>query len=222
MSIPDMTGLFTIIVLIYQTPHHSTRSPSLLGIKAQITRHWYLLSSGGFNLGRRWDYLVITPKSRWLCPLHKYNRCALVRRQWDDFPLIWDWSVWRMSLLNELLCHNRSGEEWKKGRSVVSKQMMPSNVQRYTPGLNDVLARFTEHLKSTKDENDRISDITMPLRRLLVECMLPWTQRIHCTAWPCVILYMYISLTVSAKFVFDTNLHVLTTQQGKQSSSLKQ
>ena len=70
----------------------------------------------------------------------------------------------------------RTGEEWKRGRSAVSKQMLPGNVKLYTPGLNDVLIRFTEHLKSIRDEDDKIPDIVMPLRRLLVECRLPWIQ----------------------------------------------
>ena len=66
----------------------------------------------------------------------------------------------------------RSGEEWKKGRSAVNQQTKPSNVQLYTPGLNDVVARFTEYLTQSRDKNDRIDDIAMSLRRLLVESML--------------------------------------------------
>ncbi len=72
--------------------------------------------------------------------------------------------------------YDRTGEEWKRGRSAVSKQMLPGNVKLYTPGLNDVLIRFTEHLKSTWDKNGKITDAIMPLRRLLVECTLPWIQ----------------------------------------------
>ena len=75
-----------------------------------------------------------------------------------------------------MIIYNRTGEEWKRGRSAVSKQMLPCNVKLYTPGLNDVLIRFTEHLKSTRNKNDTIADIIMPLRRLLVECTLPWIQ----------------------------------------------
>ena len=103
----------------------------------------------------------------------------------------------------------RTGEEWKRGRSAVSKQMLPGNVKQYAPGLNDVLIRFTEHLKSIRDENDKITDIIIPLRRLLVECTLPWIQYTYLRALTSfVILYMCIPLTVSAKFVFDTDLHV--------------
>lgn len=107
----------------------------------------------------------------------------------------------------------RTGEEWKRGRSAVSKQMLPGNVKLYTPGLNDVLIRFTEHLKSIRDEDDKIPDIVMPLRRLLVECRLPRIQYTCIyyttkTSLLFVTLYMCIPLTVSAKFVFDTDLHV--------------
>ena len=66
----------------------------------------------------------------------------------------------------------RSGEKWKEGRSAINQQIKPSNVQTYTPGLNGVAARFTEHLKSMRDENNRINDVARPLRRLLVESKL--------------------------------------------------
>lgn len=51
---------------------------------------------------------------------------------------------------------------------------MPNNVKRYTRGINDVAARFAEHVSSLGDENGRISDITAPLRKLMVESMNAW------------------------------------------------
>ena len=58
----------------------------------------------------------------------------------------------------------------------MNQQIKPSNVQTYTPGLNGVAARFTDHLKSMRDKNNRISDVSRPLRRLLVESVL----KIYC------------------------------------------
>ena len=66
----------------------------------------------------------------------------------------------------------RSGKEWKEGRSVVNNQIKPRNVFSYTAGLNDVTLHFADYLRTARDENHRISDISMPLRRLLVERML--------------------------------------------------
>lgn len=73
----------------------------------------------------------------------------------------------------------RSGEDWKKGRSAINKQIKPSNVQSYTPGLNGVTTYFTDYLKSVRDENDRISDISMPLRKLLMESMCTTLLTVH-------------------------------------------
>ena len=69
----------------------------------------------------------------------------------------------------------RSGERWKKRRDAISKQIKPSNVQSYAPGLNGVATYFTNYLKSVRDENKRISDICVPLRRLLMESMYACT-----------------------------------------------
>ena len=63
----------------------------------------------------------------------------------------------------------RSGEAWKKARSAVNQQSKPSNVQTYTPGLNAVVSRFTEHLRSSRDDSKQINDVTRPLKRLLAE-----------------------------------------------------
>ena len=68
-----------------------------------------------------------------------------------------------------MVSYGRSGEAWRKARKAVSQQIKPSNVQTYSPGLNGLARRFTEHLKSVRDENNRISDVSRPLRRLLVE-----------------------------------------------------
>ena len=70
----------------------------------------------------------------------------------------------------------RSGKEWKEGRSAANNQIKPRNVFSYTAGLNDVTLRFTDYLRTARDENDRISDISMPLRRLLMECTLTATR----------------------------------------------
>ena len=71
-----------------------------------------------------------------------------------------------------MISYHRSGEAWKKARDAVSQQIRPSNVQTYSPGLNGVASRFVEHLKSVRDKNDRISDVSRPLRRLLMESEL--------------------------------------------------
>ena len=70
----------------------------------------------------------------------------------------------------------RSGKEWKEGRSAANNQIKPRNVFSYTAGLNDVTLRFVDYLRTARDENDRISDISMPLRRLLVERTLTTTH----------------------------------------------
>lgn len=75
--------------------------------------------------------------------------------------------------------HVRTGEDWKKGRSAANKQIKPSNVQTYTFGLSDVATRFAVYLKSVRDERDRIGDISMPLRRLLMDSMKN-SMILHC------------------------------------------
>ena len=65
----------------------------------------------------------------------------------------------------------RNGEHWKEGRSTVSNQIKPSNVHSYVRGLNGVAIRFTDYLKSVRSEEKRIDDITLPLRRLVLESM---------------------------------------------------
>ena len=73
--------------------------------------------------------------------------------------------------IHDVTVYVRSGKEWKEGRSAVGNQTKPRNVFSYTAGLNDVTVRFTNYLRSARDENDTIGDICMPLRRLLMECM---------------------------------------------------
>lgn len=68
-----------------------------------------------------------------------------------------------------LFVYYRTGPSWKEGRTAAGNQIKPRNVFSYTAGLNSVAASFTEYLKSAKDENHRISDISMPLRRLLMD-----------------------------------------------------
>ena len=63
----------------------------------------------------------------------------------------------------------RHGKEWKEERSAVNNQTLPRNVFAYTAGLNDVATQFTDYVRSARDENDRISDISLPLKQLLME-----------------------------------------------------
>ena len=61
----------------------------------------------------------------------------------------------------------RYGEDWKRARSAVNNQIKPANVQTYTAGINDDIARFIEHIRSIRDAQGRISDIGIPLKRLM-------------------------------------------------------
>lgn len=58
---------------------------------------------------------------------------------------------------------NRSDKEWREGRSAVNNQIKPRNVFSFTAGLNDVATHFTNYLRSARDENDRIGDISIPI-----------------------------------------------------------
>ena len=64
----------------------------------------------------------------------------------------------------------RSGQDWRRARSASNNQIKPSNVQTYTPGVNDVIASFVDYIGSARDEDGRISDIKMPIRRLITSC----------------------------------------------------
>ena len=70
-------------------------------------------------------------------------------------------------LLHAHECIHRSGKDWRKARSASNNQIKPSNVQTYTPGVSDVVASFIDYIQSARDGDGRISDITMPIRRLL-------------------------------------------------------
>ena len=67
----------------------------------------------------------------------------------------------------KLILYNRLGEDWKQARRAINKQILPSNVQTYTAGLNDIVADFVEHMGSVRDAEGRVKDISIPLRRLL-------------------------------------------------------
>ena len=67
-----------------------------------------------------------------------------------------------------ILC--RSGQDWRKARSASNNQIKPSNVQTYTPGVSDVIASFVDYIQSARDGDGKISDITMPIRRLITSC----------------------------------------------------
>ena len=64
----------------------------------------------------------------------------------------------------------RLGEDWKKARSAVNNQIKSSNVQMHTAGQNEVFGSFIDYLQSTKDRDGRISDVSWPLKRLIVAC----------------------------------------------------
>ena len=64
----------------------------------------------------------------------------------------------------------RSGEDWKKARIASNNQIKPSNVQSYTLGVSNIVASFVDYVQSARDGDGRISDITMPMRRLLASC----------------------------------------------------
>ena len=57
----------------------------------------------------------------------------------------------------------------KEERSAVNNQIRPRNVFSYTAGLNDVATHFTDYVRSARDESNRISDVSLPLKRLLME-----------------------------------------------------
>ena len=64
-------------------------------------------------------------------------------------------------------CHFRSGKDWRRARSASNNQIKPSNVQTHTSGVSDVIASFVDYIGSTRDGDGRISDIKMPIRRLI-------------------------------------------------------
>lgn len=64
--------------------------------------------------------------------------------------------------------------------------------------------RFTDYLKSARDEDNRISDITKLLRRLLVESKALYLK-IVCIKFHC---YNNI-IIVSAKFIYNTDVDAL-------------
>ena len=43
-------------------------------------------------------------------------------------------------------------------------------MQTYTPGVSDVIASFVDYIGSARDEDGRISDIKIPIRRLITSC----------------------------------------------------
>ena len=64
---------------------------------------------------------------------------------------------------------NRNGEEWKRIRSAIGKQATPRNAQSYCSDFNKIFDRFMDYIRSTREEDGMIADITYPLKLLLVE-----------------------------------------------------
>ena len=64
----------------------------------------------------------------------------------------------------------RDGKHWKDVRSALGKQTIPRNVQTFHEGYNNIIHRFTKYIKSSRMEDGAMNDISLPFRRLLVEC----------------------------------------------------
>lgn len=53
----------------------------------------------------------------------------------------------------------RGGEEWKKIRLAHNKQILPSNVYSYTPGINKIASRLMKNFKHCRNEQGYVSDV---------------------------------------------------------------
>ncbi|XP_064401043.1 probable cytochrome P450 49a1 isoform X2 [Halichondria panicea] len=77
----------------------------------------------------------------------------------------------------------QEGEGWKQQRVAISKQALPRNVNSYIEGLNPIYTRFSDHLRSVRNEDGLIENITSLSRKLAMEA--------------------------TGKFVFDADLDLL-------------
>ena len=57
----------------------------------------------------------------------------------------------------ELFC--RRGEQWRKNRSKLGKQLLPANVLRYCPGFNKISDRMIRNIQDTQDEDGYVEDM---------------------------------------------------------------
>ena len=51
----------------------------------------------------------------------------------------------------------------------MGKQATPRSAQAYSSAFTEIYQRFTNYIESAKDENEVISDITLPIKLLFVE-----------------------------------------------------
>ncbi len=66
-----------------------------------------------------------------------------------------------------VLC--REGEDWKRDRVAISKQVLPQNVNSYIEGLSSIYARFSDHLRRIRSDDGLIEDFTSLSRKLTME-----------------------------------------------------
>ncbi|XP_064400964.1 probable cytochrome P450 49a1 isoform X2 [Halichondria panicea] len=61
------------------------------------------------------------------------------------------------------------GEDWKRDRVAISKQVLPRNVNSYIEGLNPIYTRFSDHLRKIRSEDGLIEDFTLLSRKVTME-----------------------------------------------------
>ncbi len=70
--------------------------------------------------------------------------------------------------------HCRHGEDWKRIRSAIGKQVIPRRVGNLTPVLCDVTEDLLNHLEETTTSNgERIEDITLIMTKWAFQSMFP-------------------------------------------------
>ena len=73
------------------------------------------------------------------------------------------------------LCNNftllifREGEEWRKSRSKLGKQLLPANVLGYCPGFNKISDRMIRNIQDTQDKDGYVEDIRTPITHWSLE-----------------------------------------------------
>ncbi len=65
----------------------------------------------------------------------------------------------------------REGEDWKRNRVAINKQVLPRTVNSYIEGLNPIYTRFSDHLRKIRSGDGLIEDFTSLSRKLAMEGM---------------------------------------------------
>jgi len=65
----------------------------------------------------------------------------------------------------------RSGEEWKRSRLAHNKQIMPSNIYSYTPGMNKVALQLMRNLKNGRNKQGYVENLGPLLSNFAMEGM---------------------------------------------------